>query len=204
MQRWHDSVFRARWINTQLGSSGSEQWFCSHVVVFLVVFFFFLYAAVLKIGYHCLAQCLVRYQWADFLSYVTTEILIHSIYQNSPEFQGRPGAFFRFQILGLQNCFARCDDRSHEHSHKTDIWNSQLTSRHICETKMINDLSTCSCSQKALEVAHFSKTSPSDTAKKSRRSVRKTRQLALVAFQAAPTGTISIFPPSPFHIYTLK
>ena len=68
---------------------------------------------------------------------------------------------------------------------------------------MINDPSTRSRSQKALEEAHFSKTSPSETAKKSRRSVRKTRQLALVAIQAAPTGTISIFfsPTSPVHIY---
>lgn len=66
---------------------------------------------------------------------------------------------------------------------------------HEYETKMINDPSTRSRSQKALEEAHFSKTSPSETAKKSRRSVRKTRQLALVAIQAAPTGTISIFPP---------
>lgn len=30
MQRWRDSVFRARWINTQLGPSGSAQWFGSH------------------------------------------------------------------------------------------------------------------------------------------------------------------------------
>lgn len=59
---------------------------------------------------------------------------------------------------------------------------------------MINDPSIrSSCSQKALEEAHFSKASPSETAKKSRGSVRKTRQVALVTIQAAPTGTISIY-----------
>lgn len=41
----------------------------------------------------------------------------------------------------------------------------------------------------------FPKRPPSATAKKSRRSVRKTRQVALVTIQAAPTGTISIFSP---------
>jgi len=62
---------------------------------------------------------------------------------------------------------------------------------------MINDLSTRSCSQKALKVAHFSKPSPSDTANKSRTvdQLAKTRQVALVTIQAAPTGTISIFSP---------
>ncbi len=30
--------------------------------MFFCCFFFFFYATVLKIGYHCLAQCLVRYQ----------------------------------------------------------------------------------------------------------------------------------------------
>lgn len=79
--------------------------------------------------------------------------------------------------------------------------NSKLTGGHNLETKMINDPSTSTRSQKALEEVRFSKTSPSETAKKSRRSVRKTRQVALVTIQAAPTGTISIF--SPFsHLYT--
>lgn len=67
---------------------------------------------------------------------------------------------------------------------------------------MINDPSAQSHSQKALEEAHFSKTSPNETAKKSRRSVRKTRQVALVAIQAAPTGTISTPLPSQPHLYT--
>lgn len=203
MQRWHDSVFRARWINTQLGSSGSEQWFCSHVVVFLVGFFFFPLRCRFenRLSLSGTMSGTLSMSRFPFLCY-NWNIDSFNL-SKQPRIPGETRSLFS-QILGLQNCFARCDDRSHEHSHKTDIWNSQLTSRHICETKMINDLSTRSCSQKALEVAHFSKTSPSDTAKKSRRSVRKTRQLALVAFQAAPTGTISIFPPSPFHIYTLK
>lgn len=36
MQRWRDSVFRARRINTQLGSSGSEQWFGCHFYLFFL------------------------------------------------------------------------------------------------------------------------------------------------------------------------
>lgn len=42
-------------------------------------FFFFFILAFFRISYHCLAQSLVRYQWADFLSYVATEILMHLI-----------------------------------------------------------------------------------------------------------------------------
>lgn len=34
MQRWRDSVFGARWIDTRLGSSGAEQWCCSHLFLF--------------------------------------------------------------------------------------------------------------------------------------------------------------------------
>lgn len=39
MQRWRDSVFRARWIDTRLGSSGAEQWCHSHVFFSLSLFY---------------------------------------------------------------------------------------------------------------------------------------------------------------------
>lgn len=87
---------------------------------------------------------------------------------------------------------------------KSNAW---LTSTYICETEMINDPAAHSRSQKALEVARFSKPSPCDTAKKSR-TVDQLAELGKLPWWPSRLHRLALFPSphhhSLIHIYTRK